>query len=97
MSIQQEIIQKIKLGFSHATLTQHGLTESDFDNDHWFFQAYGENEYQFQAINCRLCGNYLKRKMEGRCVFLYFLTGVSYKIFCCCFLQIVLFIGVFFL
>jgi hypothetical protein len=58
-SIQQEIIQKIKLGFSRATLTQYGLTESDFDNDHWFFQAYGENEFQFQAINCCVCGNYL--------------------------------------
>lgn len=38
-SIQQEIIQKIKLGFSRATLTQYYLTESDFDNDHWFFPS----------------------------------------------------------
>jgi hypothetical protein len=59
-SIQQEIIQKIKLGFSRITLTQHGLTESDFDDDrHWFFQAHGKNECQFQGTNCRVCGNYL--------------------------------------
>jgi hypothetical protein len=59
-SIQQEIIQKIKLGFSRATLTQNDLTESNFHDDrHWFFEAHGEKECQFQGINCRVCGNYL--------------------------------------
>lgn len=59
---KKEIMQKINNAYqSRKNNVVNYLTEEDPDTEeHWSFMAYCPDQYevQFQAISCKICGNY---------------------------------------
>ena len=56
--IKEENLFKIKQGWISRALSVSDIIDDPETNEHWWSEPYGLNERQFQAVNCRVCGNY---------------------------------------